>query len=39
MDGLMTLATERSSGKLTFAGAHQSEYNVWLALPGEQTSS
>jgi len=37
MDGLMTLATERSSGKLTFAGAHQSEYNVWLALPGEQT--
>lgn len=37
MDGLMTLATDRSSGKLTFAGAHQAEYNVWLALPGEQT--
>jgi len=37
MDGLMALATERASGKLTFAGAHQAEYNVWLALPGEQT--
>ncbi len=37
MDGLMALATDRVSGKLTFAGAHQAEYNVWLALPGEQT--
>ena len=37
MDGLMALATERSNGELTFAGAHQAEYNVWLALPGEQT--
>jgi len=37
MDGLMALATERASGQLTFAGAHQAEYNVWLALPGEQT--
>ncbi len=37
MDGLLALATERASGKLTFAGAHQAEYNVWLALPGEQT--
>lgn len=37
MDGLMALATDRASGKLTFAGAHQAEYNVWLALPGEQT--
>jgi len=37
MDGLMALATERAGGKLTFAGAHQAEYHVWLALPGEQT--
>ena len=37
LDGLLLLATERATGRLTFAGAHQSEYNVWLALPGEQT--
>jgi len=37
MDGLLALATERDRGKLTFVGAHQAEYNVWLALPGEQT--
>ncbi len=37
MDGLMALAVERTSGKLTFAGAHQAEYQVWLALPGEQS--
>jgi CelD/BcsL family acetyltransferase involved in cellulose biosynthesis len=37
MDGLMALAVERPSGKLTLAGAHQAEYQVWLALPGEQT--
>ncbi len=37
MDGLLTLAIERASGELTFSGAHQSEYNVWLALPGEQS--
>ena len=37
MDGLMALAVERASGRLTFAGAHQAEYNVWLALPGEQS--
>ena len=37
MDGLMALATERASGKLSFAGTHQAEYSVWLALPGEQT--
>jgi len=37
MDGLMALAVERASGKLTFPGAHQAEYHVWLALPGEQT--
>lgn len=37
MDGLMALAVEHTSGKLTFAGANQAEYQVWLALPGEQT--
>ena len=37
MDGLLALAVERATGKLTFAGAHQAEYNVWLALPGEPT--
>ncbi len=37
MDGLMALAVERASGKLSLAGAHQAEYQVWLALPGEQT--
>jgi CelD/BcsL family acetyltransferase involved in cellulose biosynthesis len=37
MDGLLTLAVERASGRLTYAGANQSEYQVWLALPGEQT--
>lgn len=37
MDGLMALAVERASGKLTVAGSHQAEYQVWLALPGEQT--
>ncbi len=37
MDGLLLLAVESATGRLTFAGAHQSEYNVWLALPGDQT--
>ncbi len=37
LDGLLLLATERTTGQLTFAGAHQSEYNVWLALPGDRT--
>ena len=37
MDGLLLLAVERATGRLTFAGAHQSEYNVWLALPGDRT--
>jgi CelD/BcsL family acetyltransferase involved in cellulose biosynthesis/GNAT superfamily N-acetyltransferase len=36
MDGLLLLAVERSTGRLTFAGAHQSEYNVWLALPRDR---
>lgn len=37
MDGLLLLAVDRSTGRLTFAGAHQSEYNVWLSLPGDRT--
>lgn len=37
MDGLMALAVERAGGKLTLAGAHQAEYQVWLALPSEQS--
>lgn len=37
VDGLMALAVERAGGKLTLAGGHQAEYQVWLALPGEQT--
>lgn len=37
LDGLMTLAVERTTGEVTFAGAHHAEYRVWLALPGEQT--
>lgn len=37
LDGLLTLAVERTTGDVTFAGAHHAEYCVWLALPGEQT--
>ncbi len=37
LDGLLTLAVERTTGEVTFAGAHHAEYRVWLALPGEQT--
>ena len=37
MDGLIALAVERTTGKLTTAGSHQAEYQVWLALPGQQT--
>jgi len=37
MDGLMALAVERANGRLTVAGSHQAEYQVWLALPGDQT--
>jgi len=36
LDGLLALAVERATGKLTVAGSHQAEYQVWLALPGEQ---
>src|SRR4051794_10851339 len=37
LDGLLLLAVETKSGALTFAGAHQSEYNVWLSLPGDNS--
>ena len=37
MDGLLLLAVERKTNQLTFAGGHQSEYNVWLSLPGDNT--
>lgn len=37
MDGLLAVAVERASGRLTLAGAHQAEYQTWLALPGEQS--
>ena len=37
LDGLLTLAVDRTTGDVTFAGAHHAEYRVWLALPGEQT--
>ena len=37
LNGLLLLAVERTTGRLTFAGSHQSEYNVWLALPGDAT--
>lgn len=31
--GLLTLATERETGNLVVAGAHQAEYQCWLAEP------
>ncbi len=37
LDGLLLLAVQRATGQLTFAGGHQAEYNVWLALPGDRT--
>jgi CelD/BcsL family acetyltransferase involved in cellulose biosynthesis/GNAT superfamily N-acetyltransferase len=37
LDGVMTLAVERSGGALVFAGAFQAEYHTWLAPPGGQT--
>lgn len=37
LDGLMALGVGRAGGKLTVAGSHQAEYQVWLALTGEQT--
>lgn len=37
LDGLLLLAIDTATRRLTFAGANQSEYNVWLALPGQQT--
>ena len=35
LSGLFTLATDKRSGALCAAGAHQAEYHVWLALPGD----
>ncbi len=37
LHGLLLLAVDRNTGQLTFAGGHQSEYNVWLSLPGDRT--
>jgi CelD/BcsL family acetyltransferase involved in cellulose biosynthesis/GNAT superfamily N-acetyltransferase len=37
LDGLFLLAVERTTNQLTFAGGHQSEYNVWLSLPGDNS--
>lgn len=37
LDGLMLLAEHRVSGRLTFAGAEQAEYHVWLARAGDDT--
>ena len=37
LDGLLLLAVERKTNQLTFAGGHQSEYNVWLSQPGDNT--
>jgi CelD/BcsL family acetyltransferase involved in cellulose biosynthesis len=31
LEGLLPLATERSSGSIVHVGAHQAEYQVWLA--------
>src|SRR5690606_38129750 len=31
--GLLLLAQDRASGMLTHVGAHQAEYQAWLALP------
>jgi CelD/BcsL family acetyltransferase involved in cellulose biosynthesis/GNAT superfamily N-acetyltransferase len=37
LDGLLPLAVEKRTHRLSFAGAHQAEYHAWLALPGEET--
>lgn len=37
LHGLLTLAIDSQSGVLTFAGANQAEYHVWLAPTGPQT--
>jgi CelD/BcsL family acetyltransferase involved in cellulose biosynthesis/RimJ/RimL family protein N-acetyltransferase len=36
--GLLSLATENSSGRMVVAGAHQAEYKAWLALPSNGSS-
>jgi len=36
--GLISLATDKTSGQLTVAGARQAEYKTWLALPSNGNS-
>ena len=36
--GLLSLATENSSGRVVVAGGHQAEYKAWLALPSNGSS-
>jgi CelD/BcsL family acetyltransferase involved in cellulose biosynthesis len=36
--GLLTLAVHKASRKMVVAGAHQAEYQGWLALPGDGNS-
>jgi CelD/BcsL family acetyltransferase involved in cellulose biosynthesis/RimJ/RimL family protein N-acetyltransferase len=37
LDGLLTLAVDKATGDLVFAGSRQAEYHAWLAFAGEQT--
>ena len=36
--GLISLASDKSSGQLTVAGARQAEYKTWLSLPSNGSS-
>jgi CelD/BcsL family acetyltransferase involved in cellulose biosynthesis/RimJ/RimL family protein N-acetyltransferase len=38
LTGLISLATETSSGRVTVAGDRQAEYKTWLALPANGSS-
>jgi CelD/BcsL family acetyltransferase involved in cellulose biosynthesis/ribosomal protein S18 acetylase RimI-like enzyme len=38
LTGLISLATEKSSGHVTVAGDRQAEYKTWLALPSNGSS-
>jgi CelD/BcsL family acetyltransferase involved in cellulose biosynthesis/RimJ/RimL family protein N-acetyltransferase len=38
LTGLISLATETSSGRVTVAGDRQAEYKTWLALPSNGSS-
>jgi CelD/BcsL family acetyltransferase involved in cellulose biosynthesis len=38
LTGLLSLATEKSSGRVVVVGAGQTEYKVWLALPSNGSS-